>query len=80
MGQEFIFMVNQVIQRKVLDHHLIFSMLCCMKGVVIDEIIDLLAPIPIETTHAIQIMNPFDVTHPIILPLQIPKVACYHDV
>ena len=43
-------------------------MQCYMNGVLIDEVPKFLAPVPSETTHAIELENPFDATHPIIIP------------
>ena len=55
-------------------------MKCYMNGVVIHKVPTLLAPVPTETTHAIQIMNPFDVTHPMTIPLKATGVTSYFDV
>ena len=49
----------------------------CMNGVLIDEVPKFLAPIPIETMHAIQVLNPFDATHPIIIAIKISGVISY---
>ena len=67
MGCVVILLVNQAVELKGLDHHLLCPMQCCMNGAVID----FLAPILSETPHSIQIKNPFDTTHPIIIPLKL---------
>ena len=51
-----------------------------INGVVINEAPRLLAPVPSETIHGIQIMNPFDATHSIRNPLQLAKATKYFDV
>ena len=47
--------INQAIEMKDLDHHLLCPMQCCMNGVVINEVSKYLAPIPSETMHVIQL-------------------------
>ena len=51
-----------------------------MNGVLINEVPKFLAPLPSEILHAIQIVNPFDATHPIIIPLKLNGVTFYFDV
>ena len=51
-----------------------------MNGVAIDEVPKFLAPIPSETTNAIQLENPFDATHPIFIPLKLIRVTSYFKV
>ena len=65
---------------KDLDHYLFCPMQCHMNGVLIHEVLKFLAPIPKETTHAKQIVNPFDATHPIIIPLKVNRVNSQLDV
>ena len=65
---------------KGLDHHLLCLMQCCMNCVLIYEVPKFLAPNPSETTHAIQLVNPFDATHPIINPLKLNGVTSYCEV
>ena len=61
-GQVVIFLINQAIEMKGLnDAAWMDSDWWSPK---------FLAPIPNETTHDIQIVNPFDVKHPIIIPLK----------
>ena len=70
-GQVVIPFINQAIEMKGLDHHLLCPIQCCMSVVLINEVPKFLALIPSETTHAIQLENPFDATHPIIIPLKL---------
>ena len=79
-GQVVILSINQAIEMKGLDQYFLFPMQCCMNGVLIDEVLMFLAPIPSETTHAIQIENLFDATHPIIIPLKLNRVSSYFEV
>ena len=55
-------------------------MQCCMNSVLINEVLKFLASIPSETAHAIQLENPFDATHPIIIPLKLNGVTSYFAV
>ena len=70
IGQVVIFLINQTIEMEELYHHLLCPMLHCLNGVLINEVPKFLAPISSETTHAKQLENPFDATHPIIIPLK----------
>ena len=63
-----------------LDHNLFFPMKCHVNGVLRDEVPKFLAPIPSETTHAIQIENPFDATCLKIIPLKLNGVTSYLEV
>ena len=65
---------------KGLDLHLLCPMQCCMNGVLINEVPKYLAPVPSETIHAIQIENPIDANHPIIIPLKLNGVTSYFEV
>ena len=65
--QVVIFLIHHVIEMKSLNHHLLHPMQCSMNGVLINEVPKFFAPIPSETTYAIQILNPFDATHLIII-------------
>ena len=51
-----------------------------MNGVIIDKVSKLFEPIPSETTHAIQVNHPFDVTNQIIIPLSLTEVPSYFEV
>ena len=75
--QVVILSINQAIEMKGLDHHLLCLMQCCMNGLLIDEVPKFLPPIPSETMHAIQIKNPIDATCPIIISLKLNRVTSY---
>ena len=66
MDQIFIFSINKLIEMEGLDCLLLCSMQCCMSDDVIDKVPKFLSPVPSETKHAIQIVNAFSVTHPMI--------------
>ena len=51
-----------------------------MNCVLINEVPKFLAPFPSETSNAIQIENPFDVNHPVIIPLKLTRVTSYFNV
>ena len=78
-GQVIIFLINQALQMKSLNYHLLCPMKCHMNGVLIDEVPKFLAPIPSETTYAIQIENPFNATHQIIIPSKSNQVTSYFN-
>ena len=50
-----------------------------MNGLVINKVPKILAPIPSKNMNAIQIMSPFNTTHPIIVPLQLTGIINYFD-
>ena len=79
-GQVFILLLKQAIEINRLNHHLLCPMQCCMNGVLMDEVPNFLAPVTSEMMHAIQIENPFDTTHPIIIHLKLNGVTSYFDV
>ena len=68
-----------LIEIKGLNHHLLCLMQCDVNGVLIDEAPKFLAPIPSETMNAIQIENPFDATHPLIIPFKLNGVTSYFE-
>ena len=45
MNHDFILLINQAIEFKSLDHHLLCSMKCCMNDFVIDEVLKFLHPV-----------------------------------
>ena len=51
-GQVIIFLIQQVIEMKGLNQHLLCPMQCCMKGILF-EVTRLLLPCPSETKHVI---------------------------
>ena len=63
-SQKFILMINQAIHIDDLVNHLLCSMQCHLNGVKINEVLKFLNENPSETTHAIELVNPFDMeTH-----------------
>ena len=69
-----IFMIKQAIEIKRLDYHLLCPRKCCMNVVLIDEVLKVLAFISSDTILAKQILNPCDVTCPIIISLKITGI------
>ena len=51
-----------------------------MNGVLISEVPKLPAPVPNVTMDAMQLENPFDATHPIIISLKWNRVTSYFEV
>ena len=79
-GQKFILMINQAICIDGLVNHLLCPMQCHLNGVHINDVPKFLAETPSETTHAIELVNPFDATHSLIILLQLSSVTSYFDV
>ena len=79
-GQKSIIMINQAIHIDGLVNHLICPMQCCLNGVLISEVPKFLPETPSETTHAIELVDPFDTAHPLIILLQLSRVTSYFDV
>ena len=79
-GQKFILLINQAICINGLVKHLLCPMQCCLNGVYIGKISKFLAETPSETTNAIELVHPFDATHPLIIPLPLSSVPSYFDV
>ena len=73
-------MINQAIPIDGLVNHLLCHMQCHLNGVHISEFFKSLAETPSETTHAIELVDPFDATHPLIILLQLHGVTSYFDV
>ena len=67
-GQVVLLLSKQVIEIKGLGHHLFCPMQWCVNVILIDEVPKFFAPIPSDTTHALQLENHFDATHPIMIP------------
>ena len=80
MGQAFLLLIKQAIEVDGLDHHLLCPIMHCINEVLINEVPKFLVLIPSAIMHTIQIMNPFDATHPIIIPLELAEVTSYFDV
>ena len=55
-------------------------MQCHLNGVHISDIPKFLAGTPSENTHAIELVNPFNATHLLIILLQLRGVTSYFDV
>ena len=51
-----------------------------MNSVVIDEVTTFLTPASSKTMHSIQILHPFDATHPIIIHLKLNRVTIFFNV
>ena len=80
VGQVGIFLIHQAIEMKSLNHHFLCPMQFYMNGVLINEVPKFLSFVLRETMHAIQIVHPFNVTHQIIIPLQLNGLNSYFDV
>ena len=63
-----------------LVNHLLCPMQCHLNGVHISEVSKFLAETSNETTHAIELVDPFDATHLLIIPLQLSSVTSYFDI
>ena len=63
-----------------LVNHLLCPMQCHLNGVQINEVPKFLAEIPSETTHAIELVDPFYATQPLIIPLKLNGATSYFDV
>ena len=79
-GQKFIFMINQAVCIDGLVNHLWCPMQCYLNGVHISEVPMFLAETTSETTHAIELVDPFDAAHWLIIWLQLSSVTSYFDV
>ena len=79
LGQVVIFLFNQAIEMKVLNHHPLCPMQCHMNGVLINKVPKFLAPVLSETVHTIQIENTFNAIHPIIFSFTVNGVTSYFD-
>ena len=79
-GKVVILLVNQAIEMKGFNHHLLCLMQCCMNGVLIDEVPKFLTPLPSKITNAIQLENLFYATDLIFIPLKLNGVTSYFEV
>ena len=57
-------MINELIQISGLANYLLCSMQYYLNGVQIKEVLKFLADSPSEATHAIQLLDPLNTTHP----------------
>ena len=71
--------MNQAICIDSLDNHLLCPMQCCLNSVHISDVLKFLADNPSETTHAIELIEPFDASQPLIISLKLSSVS-YFDV
>ena len=79
-GEKFILMMNHAIHINGFVYHLLCPMQCCLNGVYISKVPKFLAKTPNETTHALESINPFDPTIPLIISLQLSGVTRFFDV
>ena len=79
-GQKFMLVINQAICIDGLDNHLLWPMQWHVNGVHINEFPKFLVEHPSETTHVIELVDPFNTAHPLIIPLQLSGVTSYFDV
>ena len=79
-GQRFILMINQAICIDGVVNYLLCPMQCCLNEVHISEVSKFLLETPSEITHAIDLVDPFNATSPLIIPLQLSGVTSYFDV
>ena len=56
------------------------TMQCHLNGVHISEVPTILAESPSVTTHAVELTDPFNVAHLLIIPLQLSNGTSYFDV
>ena len=78
--QNFILMINQAIIINSLENHLFCPKQCCLNGVHISEVTKFLDESPSMTTHTIELVNPSNVTHPLLILLQLSGVTSNFDV
>ena len=73
-------MINQAICIDGFINHFLCPVQCRMNGLFISEVPKFLAETPYETTHTIELANPFNAAHLSIIPLQLSGVTSYFDV
>ena len=73
-------MKNQDVHINGLESHLLCPMQCQLNVVHVSEISKFLADSPSVTTHAIQLLDPLNAAHIIIILLQLGFVTSYFDV
>ena len=79
-GQNFFLMINQTICINGLENHLLCLMQCHLKCVHNSKVPKFLVESPSVTTHAIELVDPFNTTHLLIIPLHLSGVTSYFDV
>ena len=77
--QKYIMIINKVTQLNGLKNNLLCTMQCHLNGVHIGEVPKILADRPSETSHAIQVIDPFDAAHELTIPLQKNSVTSYFN-
>ena len=55
-------------------------MQCHLNGVHISEVSKFLVDSPSKTTHAFQMIDPFNAAHSLVIPMQLSSVTSYFDV
>ena len=60
-----------------LVNHLLCPMQCHLNGVQINEVPKFLAETPSERTYAIELVDPFNAAHPLIIPLKLSGATSY---
>ena len=79
-GQKFISMINQTIYIDGFINHLLCPLQCHLNVVQISEFPKFLGNNPSETTHALDLVDPFDALYSLIIRLQLTGVTSYFDV
>ena len=79
-GQKFILMKKQAIHIDGLDNHQLCPTKCHLNGMHIGEVPKFLSESPSETTHAIELTDPLDTAHLLIIPVQLSSETSYFDV
>jgi hypothetical protein len=60
--------INQAIEIPHLQNHLLYPMQCRLNGVHISELPKFLAKDPDESTHSLQVFDPFDDNSSLFIP------------
>ena len=55
-------------------------MQCCLNGMQINEVPQFLEELPSKITHAIELVDPFNTTQPLIIQLKLSGATSYFDV
>ena len=72
-------MINQAICIDGLDNHLLCPMQCCLNGAY-QQSPKFLVESSSETTHAIELVDPFNAAKPLMILLQLHGMTSYFDV
>ena len=79
-GQKFVLIINQAIHIDGFNNHLLCPMKCQLNSVHISEVPKSLAESPSENIHTIELIDPSNAAHLLIIPLQLSSVTSYFDV